>query len=297
MTALRVLLALVATCVATTLFALTYVMANAPQGDPARLGLRGLKRRRALAENGGWRLIEPAARWCGRRLRALVSDPLIESLDLQITRAGDFLGLVPEELLGFSAVCGGLAALAAFVVTRLTHGGLLVVLLMIGFGVAAPFMIVSSTTTERLQAVSRRLPSAIDLLALAMGAGLDFPSAIRQIVEKAGNASDPLIEELSLILQSLKLGRTRRQALEDFALRVPCRPVIDFTSAVIQAELRGTPVANVLALQAETARLQRTVNAEVAASKASVKLIIPLALIFLCVLLIIVAPIVIRLKS
>jgi tight adherence protein C len=134
-------------------------------------------------------------------------------------------------------------------------------------------------------------------LALAVGAGLDFPSAVRQIVEKAGNASDPLIEELSLILQSLKLGRTRQAALEGFAERVPCRTVVDFAGAVVQAELRGTPVANVLVLQAETARLQRTVNAEVAASKASVKLIIPLALIFLCVLLLIVAPMVIRLQQ
>lgn len=297
MTVLRIQLGLTAACLAVALFALSYAMAVTPSGDPARLGLRGLKRRRALADNRGWATIEPAARWIGRRLRGLVSDKLLHSLDLQITRAGDFMGLVPEELLGFSAVTGALGALAGIAIGQLTRGGNLLVLLVGAFGAAAPFMILGSTTTDRAQAISRRLPGAIDLLALAVGAGLDFPSAVRQVVEKAGNASDPLIEELSLILQSLKLGRTRRQALEEFASRVPCRAVVDFTGAVIQAELRGTPVANVLALQAETARLQRTVNAEVAASKASVKLIIPLALIFVCVLLVIVAPMVIRLRG
>ncbi|HKO49120.1 MAG TPA: type II secretion system F family protein [Polyangiaceae bacterium] len=292
----HVLLGITAICLAIALFALSYAMAGAPSGDPTRLGLRGMKRRRALAENRAWAAIEPAARWVGRRVRGLVSDRLVASLDLQITRAGDFLGLVPEELLGFSALTGVLGAAVGLIVARLTHGGQLIVMLIAGFGAVAPFMVVSSSTTERYQAVARRLPGVIDLLALGVGAGLDFPSAVRQIVEKAGNASDPLIEELSLILQSLKLGRTRQAALEGFAERVPCRAVLDFAGAVVQAELRGTPVANVLALQAETARLQRTVNAEVAASKASVKLIIPLALIFLCVLLLIVAPMVIRLR-
>jgi len=292
----HILLGIAAICLAFAMFAFSYAMASAPSGDPTRLGLRGMKRRRALLENRAWAAIEPAARWIGRRVRGLVSDALVASLDLQITRAGDFLGLVPEELLGFSALTGLLGAAVGMLVARLTQGGQLIVMLIAGFGVVAPFMVVSSNTTERYQSVARRLPGVIDLLALGVGAGLDFPSAVRQIVEKAGNASDPLIEELSLILQSLKLGRTRQGALEGFAERVPCRAVLDFTGAVVQAELRGTPVANVLALQAETARLQRTVNAEVAASKASVKLIIPLALIFLCVLLLIVAPMVIRLQ-
>lgn len=296
MTLCHVLLGITAACLAVALFAISFAMASAPSGDPTRLGLRGMKRRRALAENGAWAAIEPAARWVGRRLRGLVSDAQVASLDLQITRAGDFLGLVPEELLGFSALTAALGAGVGVVVARMSGGGHLVVMLIAAFGVVAPFMVLSSTTTERYQSVARRLPSVIDLLALAVGAGLDFPSAVRQIVEKAGNASDPLIEELSLILQSLKLGRTRQAALEGFAERVPCRAVLDFAGAVVQAEMRGTPVANVLALQAETARLQRTVNAEVAASKASVKLIIPLGLIFLCVLLLIVAPMVIRLQ-
>jgi len=297
MTGLRVLLGLAAASLALAVFALSYAMAAAPSGDPARLGLRGLKRRRALAENSGWALAEPMARWTGRRLRGLISEKLVTTLDLQITRAGDFLGLVPEELLGFSVVSGFGGALCGTLVMRLTHVGYLAVVALSAFGLAAPFMILSSETTERLQAVSRRLPGAIDLLALAVGAGLDFPSAVRQIVEKAGNTADPLVEEFSLILQSLKLGRTRQQALEEFALRAPSRAVLDFTGAVVQAELRGTPVANVLALQAETSRLRRSVNAEVAASKASVKLIVPLALIFVCVLLIIVAPMVIRLQG
>ncbi|MGE5785624.1 MAG: type II secretion system F family protein [Myxococcales bacterium] len=297
MIALHALLGLAVLTVALALFCLTYAMANAPSGDATRLGLRGLKRRRALAENGGWAAVEPIVRWIGRRLRGLLSDSQVASLDLQITRAGDFMGIVPEELLGLAVLSGTLGSVFGLIVSRVTNGGYLVTLLVMAFGFFAPFMVLSSATDDRNRSILQRLPGAIDLLALAMSAGLDFPSSIRQIVEKAGNTADPLIEELCLILQSLKLGRTRRQALELFAHRVPCRPVVDFTGAIVQAELRGTPLANVLLLQAETARFQRTVQAEEAASKAGVKLLIPLALVFLCTLTLIIAPMVIRLRG
>jgi tight adherence protein C len=167
----------------------------------------------------------------------------------------------------------------------------------VGAGLFAPFFALSSRADERMKSVSRRLPHAIDLLALAMGAGLDFPGAVHQLVDKAGNASEPLVEEFTLLLQSLQIGRTRRQALEELAHRVPCRSVIDFVSAIVQAELRGTPVVHVLQVQADCARQQRSGRAEEAAARAAVKLIIPLALIFLCVLLVIVGPMVLRLQT
>lgn len=297
MIAIHAMLGFTALAVALALFCLAYAMASAPSGDPTRLGLRGLKRRRALASNSAWAAVEPLVRWIGRRLRGLVADSQVASLDLQITRAGDFMGLVPEELLGLGALSGLIGCVVGIVASRLTDGGFILVLFVTAFGFFAPFMILSSATDDRNRSILQRLPGVIDLLALAMSAGLDFPSSIRQIVEKAGNTADPLVEELCLTLQSLKLGRTRRQALELFAHRVPCRAVIDFTGAIVQAELRGTPLANVLMLQAETARFQRTVHAEEAASKAGVKLLIPLALVFLCTLTLIIAPMVIRLRG
>lgn len=290
------LLAAAVTALALCTFLVVYAMASAASGDPVRLGLRGLKRHRALAENGAWAALEPFVRWLGRRLSGVLSEGLVASLDLQMARAGDILGLLPEEFVALSLLGGVAGGAVGAVTTQLVKGSRLVLLMCVALGLVLPLVRLSSTTADRQLSITRRLPSAIDLLALAMSAGLDFPSAVRQIVEKAA-ATDPLVEEFSLILQSLKVGRTRRQALEEFAHRVPCRAVIDFTGAVVQAELRGTPVANVLSLQAETGRIQRTVRAEEAASKAGVKLVVPLALVFLCVLLVIVAPMIIRLRG
>ena len=130
-----------------------------------------------------------------------------------------------------------------------------------------------------------------------MGAGLDFPGSVRQVVEKSGNPEEPVVEEFTLILQSLQLGQTRQQALEAFAERVPGDSVVEFVGAVVQAELRGNPVAEVLRIQAEVARRKRTVRAEESAAKAGVAMMGPLVLLFLAILLLIVSPMVMRLQS
>jgi tight adherence protein C len=106
-----------------------------------------------------------------------------------------------------------------------------------------------------------------------------------------------LVEELTLMLQSLQLGRTRRQALEEFAARAPTDAVIEFVAAVVQAEMRGNPLVDVLRIQAEVSRRKRTVRAEEAAAKAGVALAGPLILVFLTILILIVAPIVMKLQS
>ena len=76
---------------------------------------------------------------------------------------------------------------------------------------------ISGEGQRRIKEINRGLPYVIDLMALGMSAGLDFPGAVRQGVEKSSNPEDPLIEEMTRVLQELSLGRTRKQTLTDFA--------------------------------------------------------------------------------
>lgn len=280
-----------------SVFFLASWAASAPMPTGIRTGVRGLVRQRALEKGGLWSQIEPLVRWIGKRVHGLLGPQLLASLDRQVLMAGSYLGLLAEELVALSMIsaAGGLVAgaLANFVVKI----GPVFVIAVGVFGGLAPFLTVSSTAGERSKAIGRRLPSAIDLLALSMSAGLDFPGAIRQVVDKSGTPNDPLIEELTLILQSLQLGRTRRQALEELAERSPIDAVCEFVNSVVQAELRGNPLAEVLRIQAEVSRQRRTVLAEEAAAKASVSMIIPLVLVFVAILILIAGPMVIRLSQ
>jgi tight adherence protein C len=278
-------------------FILVFAALSAAPTPGRRLGLRGLKRQRALETVPLWASLEPLVRWLGARLIGLVSSDWRARANRKIALAGDYLGLMPEEAVGLSVLSALLGLGLGWLLSELSGLGNVVLIGGTLVGASLPYFRISSAAVERMKLVNRRLPHAIDLLALAMGAGLDFPGSVRQVVEKSGRPDDPLVEELTLLLQSLQLGRTRRQALEELAERVPSDAVVEFVAAVVQAELRGNPLASVLAIQAEVSRRKRSVRAEESAAKAGVAMALPLILVFLTILILIVAPIVMKLQS
>jgi tight adherence protein C len=270
-----------------------YGVASAPTRVAARLGLRGLKRQRALSGDGTWPQLEPLVRWLG-----ILSEETRTKLDEQISYAGDFLGLTSDEFFALMIVgaIGGLI-LGAVVGFGFHIGGALMIVLGGPMGAAAPYMQITGIAQDRLKAVSRGLPYTIDLMALAMGAGLDFPGAVRQVVEKSSNPDDAIVEEFTLVLQSLQLGRTRKEALLEFARRAPVDAVKEFTGALIQAEERGNPVSEVLQIQATSARSRRSVRAEELAAKAGVAMVGPLLLVFITVMILIMGPMLIKVTA
>lgn len=275
---------------AISLAAFAYGMASAPSRVASRLGLRGLKRQKALRTIDGWASFEPVIRWLGVRLGGLPSDGQRVALDRQISLAGDYLGLIAEEYLALFVVSTASGLLLGAIAGYMLDLGMLLVVAGGILGATMPYLVVSGEAQERTKNVSRGLPYVIDLMALSMGAGQDFPGAIRQVVDKSSNPDDPIVEEFMLLLQTLSLGRTRRDGLLEFARRVPAVSVSEFVNALVQAEERGNPVAEVLGIQAASARLRRSVRAEELAAKAGVKIVGPLMLVFLACITLILGP-------
>jgi len=269
---------------------LVYGIASAEIHEASRLGLRGLKRQKALQSNGTWATVEPIVRWIGRRVSGLFNEEQRLALDRQISLAGDFLGLTPDEYLGLTVLSGIACAALGLVGGWVLDMGVLLAVIGLVLGPAVPYLVVSGEAAERMKNVSRGLPYVIDLMALSMGAGQDFPGAIRQVVDKSSNPSDPIVEEFTLVLQTLNIGRTRKDALNEFARRVPAVSVTEFVNALVQAEERGNPVSEVLSIQAATSRLRRSVRAEELAAKAGVKIVGPLMLVFLACVALVLGP-------
>lgn len=274
-----------------------YALANAPSRTATTTGLRGLKRQRALAESELWARVEPLVRWLGHRIRGLVTDDLRASIDHKLMLAGDYAGLTAEELVALSILTGIAGTALGALIAWLSGVGEIVTILFGIIGPTLPWMRVSDAANTRLASIKRNLPFFIDLMALSIGAGLDFPGAIRRLVEKASDPDDPIVEEFSLILQSLQLGRTRRAALEEFAERAPLESVREFTNTIIQAEEQGTSIGAALQILAGMARLKRSIEGEEKAAKAGVKMLGPLGLMFLALLMLIVAPAVMTMKD
>jgi tight adherence protein C len=259
-----------------------------------RLGLRGLKRRRALASNDLFASIDPLVRLGARVTAFLPFGGVRGSLTQTLQHGGDWLGLDVDELLALGGLCGiaGLA-LGGLGVWSLDLPGAVVPFLG-ALGASLPYIGLTGEVQRRVETINRALPGAIDLGALSMTAGLAFPQAIEQIVTKSGDPEDPLNEELSLVLSQLRLGWTRKRALESFAQRIPSQAVRTFVSAVVQSEARGTPLVDVLRIQATTMRQRRSASGEEAAARAAVLMIVPLMLILCAIIVLLMGPFLIQ---
>ena len=283
--------------VAVVLAIIGYVVGTKPTQKASRLGLRGLQRRRAIEQSEGWRSIEPFVRWLGLRLSAFVTPERRVSIDKRLQLGGDWLGITPDEYvaLGVVGFVGGLLVGAA--VGYVGGAGMAALLLLAPVGAIVPTLMLQGAIDERTRQMNRGLPYAIDLLALAMSAGLDFPGALRQVVEKSSNSDDAVVQEFSRVQQGLQLGYTRKQALLELAERAPTESVTEFVSALVLAEERGNPVGEVLLIQAGVSRMRRTVRAEEGAAKAGVKMIGPLFLLFACIMILVMGPMVLQLMK
>jgi len=179
--------------------------------------LRGYKRVRSLADNGAFAAIEPTMRFISQRMYSLMPDGMRDRLEREISMAGNVAGLLPQDLAALTLLSGLLGATAGGIYGYLNNGVLLFTVIVGLAGAFAPYLYLVSVGHERQRRIHMSMPQVIDLLSLSLGAGLDFPASIRQIVDRTGHPDEPLYEELRLVLQDLSLGRTRRQALEQFA--------------------------------------------------------------------------------
>jgi len=281
---------LLAALLAGAAFAASTVLLFVPSElrDPVLRGYRATRRREALEGSALLRISWPAIKLCtyyGQLIIGRMPD-YREKQSLKLRTAGEPWGLAPEEYLGFQIFSTALGFFTAFLFAYLLEMGFGLTVIGLFLGAVLPGMWLSDKAQTRLQKINRGLPQALDLIVLSMGAGLDFIGAVRHVVEKWSDKRDPLCEELSRFLHELSLGKTRREALEDLAYRAPTELVKTFVTNAVQAEKRGTPLVEILRIQAEVARTKRFQTAEKVAGRAGVVILMPLMFIFAATVLV-----------
>ncbi len=148
-------------------------------------------------------------------------------------------------------------------------------LIVVVLGYIIPDIWLKRKINQRRYVIARLLPETVDLLGLCIEAGLDFTAALNWIVEKV-SAHNPLIEEFTFVLEEIKWGKPRAQALKDMAKRLNIPEVNSFVQVLVQSERLGTPVAEVFTMLSEDSRAQRFRRGERIALQAPIKILIPL---------------------
>jgi len=270
-----------------------YVL-SLPVAAVPRHGYRGNIRRIARVENRTFALFEPVIRRVSALVALVGGTNWRRRLNHRLEQADGFLGLLENELVALSVLGSlGLGVLAA-ICRSMTNCSLFIVPTSMVLGAALPFIQLNETIKGRQKEIRRGLPAAIEIVALCMGAGLDFPSSIRLVAEPHKSTRSALKREFRVILEQLELGGTRREALRTFAERVETDAVRDFVNSVVQAEEKGNPLARAIQIQGRMLSQKRSVLAEEAAARAGVLLIVPMVLLMGCVLTLLLGPFIVR---
>lgn len=160
------------------------------------------------------------------------------------------------------------------------------------YGFRLPDIWLGIQISKRQKEIQLILPDMIDLISISVEAGLGLMMAIKRISERFPNA---LSEEFLRTLQEVQLGVDQPTALRDMSRRVDSSDLSTLLTAIVQAEILGLAVSNVLRVQSERLREKRSQRAREAAQKAPIKMTFPLVLfIFPALFMIILGPAMIK---
>jgi tight adherence protein C len=155
-------------------------------------------------------------------------------------------------------------------------------------GIKAPQIFLKNRIAKRQLSIRRAFPDSLDLLLICIEAGMSVEAAFRKVSQEIGEQSIPLAEELVLTSAEMSYLQDRRLAYENLGLRTGLDGVKAVTSALIQAERYGTPVAQSLRVMAQENRDMRMNEAEKKAASLPPKLTVPMIVFFLPVLFIVI---------
>jgi tight adherence protein C len=241
--------------------------------DPHDLG------RRELAVPFFSRVGEPTIRRATALARRISPDGLAERLDQELAFAGYPSGWDAARVLAFKVIIPVSLVLLMIVFTPLAGWRIFSVALAVPvvafLGWMVPDLIVRSKAKTRQKDIQRSLADAIDLLAITVEAGLGFDAALSRV---SGEVRGPLGEELHRVVQEIRLGSPRSDALRNLAERNSVSELRTFVMSMIQADLLGIRIGTVLEIQAKEIRLQRRQRAEEKAMKLPVKIVFPVVL-------------------
>jgi tight adherence protein C len=246
------------------------------------------------------RVMLPMIRRLGQFAARFTPQASLESIQHQLDLAGNPRGLDPTMFWAIRIIATlTLGGAILFITTiappnsffSIRTGTLKALLFAAGgalLGFFLPVLFLSSRIQRRQNTIIKAMPDALDLLTVCVEAGLGFDQAMAKVAEKWENELSLAFER---VLQEIRLGKLRREALRDMADRMDIPDMTSFVAAIIQADQLGVSMGKVLRIQSDQMRIKRRQRAEKKAHEAPVKMLIPMAfLIFPSIYIVLLGP-------
>jgi tight adherence protein C len=224
------------------------------------------------------RTIKPILDGLSRTLGKFAPDYYREKIKNRLIAAGNPGGLNVDRFmaaLGAAAIVPALLYLLAGILGRKSLGNTIALALILALlGPLILNLVLVQLVKKRKLEIQRSLPDALDLITVSVEAGLAFDSALARVAEKMPG---PLSRELSRLLQEIRMGKMRKEALKDMVERTQVEDFSSVIGAILQADQLGVGIAQVLRVQSDFMREKRKQRAQETAMKAPIKMLFPLA--------------------
>ncbi|MDD2421849.1 MAG: type II secretion system F family protein [Heliobacteriaceae bacterium] len=245
------------------------------------------------------RLIRPLLQKFSGKVANMMPKEKKATLDKRLTAAGNPANLSPEQfrtLQYFGAGLGlGLGILFVGVSGVNPGWGFLLEVAFLFIGFLLPDSVLNSLIKGRQRSIQNNLPDVLDLLTVSVEAGLGFDAAVAKVVEKS---SGPVAVEFGRVMGEINVGKPRREALRDMAIRNGIDDLTAFVGAIVQADTLGVSIGNVLRIQAQQMRQARRQRAEERAMKAPIKMLLPMIIfIFPAIFVVLLGPAILKLMA
>jgi tight adherence protein C len=243
----------------------------------SRLGEDGVTDMRAivLRRSSTERTMKPLVERVGIALRKITPTSRVAALSKRIQAAGSPPGWTVERMIAarvtLAVSLGLLLTLRAATDPNLLN--VLFVLLAAGIGYFLPVGLLDRRAEARNLLIRGAVSDTVDQLSVMVRAGLGIDAAIARA---ASSGEGPLADELSRVMQDMRVGVGRGVALSNLSERVNVPELRSVVTALAQAERLGVPVAQTLQVQATELRVKRRQMAEEQAMKLPVKILFPM---------------------
>lgn len=212
-----------------------------------------------------------------------------ELLEPHLKRLAYPYGLLPMEWVSTSLLVALLSGTLAF--TLFLSPILFLVAASGGF--FFPFLWLRGKAQAEERRILKEFPDFLDTVSLLVEAGLDLASSIERFSRSMERST--LARHLELMVLELKAGSRLMEVLEHLEKSLAIEELKGFFATLRESVRTGGSLVPVLRVQADTLRQRRFERAEKQAMEATVKMMLPLLLIFAAVLVIVVGPLLIQL--
>ena len=235
------------------------------------------------------RVLAPMLKKMAAKSRDKATDPKGSQIREMLERAGYPLGMRYPEFLALKSLTFvsmlGIGVLTSFLAVPKILGLFdtpsspiflaLWVVIFAYIGFSGPTFWLRRYLNKRLKQIRKSMADVVDLIVLALEAGLGFDQAVGQAVEKTDG---PLSDELARVLDEVRVGRLQSDAFRAMAQRIRMQELSLLVAAIDQATKMGTGLASAMRLQATEIRERRMAYVREQAGKLPVKMMLPLVL-------------------